>query len=137
DPNHVTWDWDRRNNSESSFLISVRQPHIAFNWPYLDQVDMAKTIVAIAPALWYSGPQGPVIGVRAKTNYLQTFDIHDGGIAFSARKPRDLNGHRPNIATYINVWARAENLTMPGMERPLMGYGGAFKFLDVIVKTAL
>ncbi len=137
DPNHVTWDWDRRNNSESSFLISVRQPHIAFNWPYLDQVDMAKTIVAVAPALWYSGPQGPVIGVRAKTNYLSTVDIHDGGIAFSARRPRDLNGQRPSIVTNLNLWARAENLYLPGAERPLMGYGGAFNFVDGLLKLDL
>jgi len=137
DPNHVTWDWDRRNNSESRFLFTVRQPHVAFNWPYLDQVSLDHTIVGVAPALWYSGPQGPVIGVRAKTNYLQTVDIHDGGIAFSARNPRDLNGHRPNIATHLNVWARAENLTLPGVERPLMGYGGAFNFLDGIVKADL
>ena len=137
DPNHVTWDWDRRNNSESSFLITVRQPHIAFNWPYLDQVDMARTIVAVAPALWYSGPQGPVVGVRAKTNYLSTVDIHDGGIAFSARNPHDLNGNRPNILTHLNVWARAENLTLPRMSAPLMGYGGAFNFVDALLKLDL
>ncbi len=137
DPNHVTWDWDRRNNSESSFLISVREPHIAFNWPYLDQVDIAKTIVALAPALWYSGPQGPVIGVRAKTNYLSTVDIHDGGFAFSARRPRDLNGQRPSIVTNLNLWARAENLYLPGAKRPLMGYGGAFNFVDGLLKLDL
>ena len=134
DPNHVTWDWDRRNNSESEFLISVREPRITYNWPYLNQVDLAKTIVALAPAVWYSGPQGPVFGIRAKTNYLSTVDIHDGGFAFSTRSARDLNGHRPNIVTHAQFWARAENLTLPGLDRPLMGYGGAVNFLDGIVK---
>jgi hypothetical protein len=137
DPNHVTWDWDRRNNAESTFLISVREPRITYNWPYLNQIDLAQTIVAIAPALWYSGPQGPVLGVRAKTNYLSTVDIHDGGFAFSARNPHNVNGDSPNIATHINVWARAENLYLPVLERPLMGYGGAINYVDGLFKVDL
>ena len=137
DPNHVTWDWDRRNNAESTFLISIPEPRITYNWPYLDQIDLAHTVVAIAPALWYSGPQGPVFGVRAKTNYLSTVDIHDGGFAFSVRNPHDSSGHTPNIATHLNVWARAENLTFPSLDRPLMGYGGGINYVDGLFKVDL
>ena len=134
DPLHVVWDWDRRNNSSSAFLISVREPRVTFNWPYLDQVDVAHTVVALAPALWYSGPQGPIIGVRAKTNYLSTVDIHDGGIAVSTQTPHDAFGQHPNFVTHAQVWARAENLVLPGFERPLMGYGAGFNFLDGTLK---
>lgn len=130
DPYHLTWDWDRRNDIPSSFLLSVREPRITYNWPYLEQNDRWHTIVAVAPAAWYSDPQGPVIGVRAKTNYLSMVDIHDGGIGFSSRNPRGPGGHQPNFLTRAQLWARAENLYIPGIERPLMGYGGAFNFLD-------
>jgi hypothetical protein len=137
DPYHVTWDWDWRNNINSSFLISVREPKIVFNWPYLDQSDRRHTIVALAPAAWYSNPEGGVIGIRAKTNYLSTVDIHDGGIAFATRLPRGPNGERPNVTTRANIWARAENLYLPGAERPLMGYGGGFNYLDGLLKLDL
>src|SRR5206468_9601811 len=115
DPYHVTWDWDRRNDIRSGFLISVREPRMLFNWPYLDQSDISHTIVALAPALWYSDPQGGVIGIRAKTNYLETIDIHDGGIAFATRSPRGADGGQPSVATRLQVWARAENLYIPGI----------------------
>ncbi|MEP6492386.1 MAG: M1 family metallopeptidase [bacterium] len=130
DPNHLTWDWDRRNNIQSAFLISVREPRVMYNWPYLDQNDRTHTIVALSPAAWYSEPQGPVFGIRAKTNYLSMVDIHDGGIGFSSRGPRGPTGRQPNFLTRAQLWARAENLYLPGFDRPLMGYGGAFNFLD-------
>ncbi len=135
DPYHTTWDWDWRNNSLSTFLLSVREPRVAFNWPYLDQSDRSHTIVALAPALWYSGPQGGVFGVRAKTNYLSMVDIHDGGIAVATRDARGPNGGAANVGTRAQVWARAENLYIPGLERPLMGYGGAVNYLDGLLKV--
>ena len=134
DPNHVTWDWDRRNNIQSAFLISVREPRGAFNWPYLDQADRSHTIVALSPAAWYSGPQGAVLGIRTKTSYLSDVDIHDGGIAFASRNPRGPTGDKPSFLTRAQVWARAENLYLPGRDRPLMGYGGAFNFIDGLLK---
>jgi hypothetical protein len=65
------------------------QPHIAYNWPFLDQVDLAR-IVAVAPALWYSGPQGPVLGVarRRTISRPSTFTTAD---RLLARNPHDLN----------------------------------------------
>jgi hypothetical protein len=135
DPNHVTWDWDWRNNHLSTFLISVREPRITYNWPYLDQADRYHTIVALAPAAWYTGPQGVVLGVRAKTNYLSSVDIHDGGIAIATKAPRGPGGHQPSVVTRAQVWARFENLYIPGIDRPLMGYGGAFNYLDGLLKV--
>jgi hypothetical protein len=96
DPYHVTFDWDRRNNIQRSFLLSVREPRISFNWPYVDQADRAHTIVALAPAAWYSGPQGGVLGIRAKTNYLSAVEFHDGGIA-----PAALGARRESVSPRI------------------------------------
>ncbi|MEO7083779.1 MAG: M1 family metallopeptidase [Gemmatimonadaceae bacterium] len=134
DPYHVTWDWDRRNNIQSGFVVGVREPRGAFNWPYLDQADRSHTIVALSPALWYSGPQGGVIGIRGKTNYLSTVDIEDGGIAFTTRNPRGRLGDKPSFLTRLQVWGRGENLYLPGVDRPLMGYGGGFNYLDGTLK---
>ena len=135
DPNHVVWDWDRRNNQNPERLITITEPRITYNWPYLNQSDLTRTVVALAPAVWYSAPQGPVFGVRAKTNYLQTVDIHDGGIAISTRTPHDAFGKAPNFLTHLQFWARAENLRLPGFDRPFMGYGGGVNFLDGILKV--
>ncbi|HMA22545.1 MAG TPA: M1 family aminopeptidase, partial [Gemmatimonadaceae bacterium] len=134
DPYHLTWDWDWRNNHLSSFLLSVREPRVTYNWPYLDQTDRSHTLVGLAPAAWYSGPQGAVVGIRAKTNYLSMVDIHDGGIAVATRASRGQGGHKPNVISRAQIWARAENLYIPGIDRPLMGYGGAFNFLDGLLK---
>jgi hypothetical protein len=137
DPYQVTWDWDRRNNIQSGMLLSVREPRITFNWPYLDQADRTHTIVALAPAAWYSDPQGAVLGIRAKTNYLSTVDIHDGGLAFATRNAARPNGQHTSLASRAQIWARAENLYVPGIERPLMGYGGGFNYLDGLLKLDL
>jgi hypothetical protein len=128
------WDWDRRNNQNPERLASIIEPRVTFNWPYLDQTDIDKSVVAVAPALWYSAPQGPVFGVRAKTNYLETVDIHDVGIALSTRTAHDAFGKAPNFLTHLQLWARGENLVIPGFDRPLMGYGGGVNFLDGILK---
>jgi hypothetical protein len=135
DPHHVTWDWDRRNNIQSGFLFSVREPRLVFAWPYLDQADRSRTIVTLAPVLWYTNPQGPVFGIRSRTNYLSAVDIQEAGLAFTSRNPHNAEGEGPSFGTRINVWARAENLYIPGLlERPLMGYGAGVYYLDGLLK---
>jgi hypothetical protein len=37
-------------------------------------------------------------------------------------------------ASRLQLWARAENLYLPGFDRPLMGYGAGANFLDGTVK---
>ena len=92
DPFHTTWDWDRRNDQPSAQLLWIPDPRITYNWPWLDQNDRDHTIVAFAPAAWYGNPQGVVLGVRAKTNYLSTVDLYDVGlgirVAHAARTER-------------------------------------------------
>jgi hypothetical protein len=38
------------------------------------------------------------------------------------------------VVTRAQIWARFENLYIPWIERPLMGYGGAFNYLDGLLK---
>jgi hypothetical protein len=135
DPYHTTWDWDWRNNQPTWSLLTVQAPRFTYNWPYLNQSDRRHTIVALSPAGWYSNPQGVVFGIRAKTNYLSTVDIHDGGIAFASRSPRLPSGERSSPRTRANIWARAENLYLPGMTRPAMGYGGDVNYVDGLFKA--
>lgn len=137
DPSHVTWDWDWRNNIQSGLLLGIREPEVAFNWPYLDQADRSHTMVALSPAAWYSNPQGPIVGVRAKTSYLTHIDRADAGFAFSSRNPRNANGDGPTFGTRFQGWVRAENLYLPWASRPLMGYGGGVNYVDGIFKADL
>jgi hypothetical protein len=136
DPHHVTWDWDSRNDAPEDMLITLPEPRPTFNWPYLDQTDRAKTLIALSPAGWYSNPQGIVLGLRAKANYLSTVDIHDGGFAFTSRNPRDpFTGKRSNVLARGQVWARLENPYLPGFARPLMGYGADLNYVDGLFKA--
>jgi hypothetical protein len=137
DPYHTTWDWDRRDDAPSAQLLTIPDPRITYNWPWLDQADRSHTIVAFAPAGWYGNPQGAVAGVRAKTNYLNDVDLFDAGLGFAARSPRGANGDRSNVATRAQLWIRGSNLYVPGSDRPLMGYGGGFNYLDGLVKLDL
>jgi hypothetical protein len=134
DPYHITWDWDRRNDANTGTLLGIRNPRFTFNWPDLDQTDRSHTIVALAPALWYSDPQGGVIGARAKTNYLSAVDVYDAGIAFATRDASGPNGTHSGFATRPQLWLRASNPYLPGQTRPLMGYSGDVNYLDGLLK---
>ncbi|MGH7620275.1 MAG: M1 family aminopeptidase, partial [Gemmatimonadaceae bacterium] len=137
DPYHVTWDWDWRNNIQSAYLIIFREPRLTPNWPYLDQTDRSHTMVAVAPTAWYSEPQGPVAGIRAKTNYLSLVDTYDVGFAVASRRPTSASGTHPSLLTFANVWARGENIYLPGASRPLMGVGGDVNYLDGLLEADL
>jgi hypothetical protein len=138
DPYHVTWDWDWRNNKPTGYLITLPEPKVAYNWPYLNQSDRSHTLIALAPALWISQPQGGIIGVRAKTNYLSDVDVHDGGIGFSTRNAKGPNGFQSSDISRLQVWARAENIYLPWVDsRPLMGWAGDVNYVDGLFKAGL
>jgi hypothetical protein len=134
DPLHYTWDWDWRNNVPQTMLATIPEPRITFNWPALDQSDRYHTIIALSPLVWFSDPQGITLGVRARTNYMSRIDVHDGGIAFSTRNPTDSLGQSVHFTRRLQFWARAENIYVPGLERPLMGVRGEAALLDGIFK---
>jgi Peptidase family M1 domain len=135
DPYHATWDWNRRNNVQQSYLITIPEPRVVYDWPFLSQSDRARTIVALSPAIWYSEPQRVVVGLRARTNYLSQVDLHDGGFAFATRDAPGPGGQNAGVVSRLQLWARAENIVIPGMSRPLMGYAGAANYLDGIIKV--
>src|SRR5262245_14246266 len=135
DPYHVTWDWDQRNNVQSGYFLTLREPRFTFNWPYLDQADRSHTIVALSPAAWYTNPQGGVLGVRGKASYLSTVDKYDAGVGLAARSPTHPNGDKLSFATRLQAWARVENPYLPFFVRPLMGFGAGVNFLDGILKA--
>lgn len=138
DPHHVTWDWDWRNNTPTGYLITLPEPKIAYNWPYLNQSDRRHTLIALSPALWISQPQGGIIGVRAKTNYLSDVDVHDGGIGFSTRNAKSPSGAQASDLSRLQVWARAENIYLPWVDsRPEMGWAGDVNYVDGLFKTGL
>jgi len=137
DPLHYTFDWDWRNNRPQTLLGTIVQPRITFNWPALNQSDHSHTIVALSPMVWYSEPQGVMFGVRARTNYLSTIDVHDGGIGFATKAGKDSLGRTVNFTRRLQFFARAENIYVPWRERPLMGYRGEAALLDGIVKFDL
>lgn len=138
DPFRATFDWDRRNDSPPGTLLwIIPEPKPVFNWPWLNQSDRSHTIVAIAPNAWYSNPQGIAFGLRAKTNYLGKVDLYDFGAAFAARNPTGPTGDRPNAFQRASLWIRGDNLYLPGMRRPAMGYGGGLNFIDGIFKADL
>jgi len=136
DPFRVTWDWDRRNDAPEDMLITLPDPKLTFNWPYLNQADRAKTLIELSPTGWYSNPQGIVLGLRAKANYLSMVDLHDGGFAFTSRNPRDpFTGKTSSVLSRASVWARLENPYVPGFARPLMGYGADLNYMDGLFKA--
>lgn len=135
DPFRATFDWDRRNDVPATMLAGViPEPRFTFNWPWLNQTDRTHTIVAVAPAGWYSNPQGLTVGLRAKTNYLSMVDLYDVGVGFASRAPAGQNGFAPT-ARRLQAWLRGENLYLPGMSRPLMGVGGDINYLDGLFKA--
>lgn len=136
DPYAATFDWDRRNDVPQTVLLGViPEPQVTFNWPYLTQGDRAHTLIAVSPAAWYSNPQGPIFGVRAKSNYLSMVDLYDVGLGFGSRSPTGPSGNSPNALTRVQAWARGENLYFPGLTRPSMGLGAGVNYLDGLFKA--
>lgn len=73
DPYHVTFDWDRRNDRRWGFWSSGAVKHV-FDWPFLDQADRDRRLVAYRPTFWYSDPGGAAIGISERGNYLGFID---------------------------------------------------------------
>ena len=141
DPYHFTYDWDRRNDWHGSSFVGIHRARAVFDWPFLDQSDREHTLFAISPLLWLSdvgsvslaGDRSEniavTVGARARSNYLQTVDKYDFGVAgsiYSARGPSNLSR--------LQAWARVESPYLPFIDHPLMGHRFAAAFLDGILK---
>ncbi|MBA3891003.1 MAG: hypothetical protein H0X64_10775, partial [Gemmatimonadaceae bacterium] len=134
DPLHVTADWDRRNDVFAPPFGPVK---VVPDWPFLDQADRERTVLAVAPVAWYSAPGGATIGARVRSHYLNLVDRHELGLAFATRDPgrRIAGDGRESGSTAVSRiqgWARVENPTLPVLSRPLMGHAAGVAVLDGI-----
>ncbi len=123
---------------QSACLITLPRAALTFNWPYLDQTDRAKTLVALAPAVWYSQSAGHRPR-RSREDELPVDGRHprrrDSRSRRGIRAIRS-RAKRPNVlARAQRVGARRESRICPGFDRPLMGYGGDVNYLDGLFKV--
>ena len=134
DPFHTTWDWDRRDNTRQRWVGTVNAPAAVFDWPFLDQSIRSRTTVALAPRLWYSGAQGLMFGIGAKTNYIGMTDVHRSVIAVASHNAHGPNGATTSTPTLAQFRFQADDVYLSSfMARPLMGVRGGGGFMDGIV----
>jgi hypothetical protein len=133
DPFHATWDWDWRDNTDEAWVGTIHAPDIVVDWPFLKQENRSRTIVALAPRVWYSDGQGVMAGVGARTNYMGLTDIHRGLLGFGTRAPSGTSA-----VTQLQLRAQADDVYLaPFMTRPLMGVDGSVAYLDGIARGTL
>lgn len=134
DPLHTTWDWDWRDNTEEAWVGTIHAPDVVVDWPFLEQHNRTRTIVALAPRLWYSEPQGLIGGVGARTNYIGLTDLHEVLVGFASRDGR-AGGVTTSLQSRLQFRAQADDVYLaPFMTRPLMGVGASIAFLDGIAR---
>jgi hypothetical protein len=133
DPLHTTWDWDWRDNTREPWVGTIHAPDMLVDWPFLDHFSRTRTVIAVAPRLWYSGPQGMMIGVGARSSYVGMTDVHSAVIASATRSPGDVSA-----LAWPQVRFRADDVYLsPFMTRPLMGMHVGAAFMDGIMKADL
>jgi hypothetical protein len=137
DPRHSTEDWDRRNDVHGglAWLDSRRTMYVP-DWPFLDQTDRDRNLVAVRPELWYTGPGGITGAVRLRSNYATVGDVaidqRELGIAISSRVPDGAPG-----IEHLQGWATIANPRLPFGARPIIGLSAGAWLLDGITKVEL
>ena len=123
DPQHLTPDWDARNNGQPQNTKWV------FGWPFLDQYDRYENVAAVSPLVWYTNPGGLTLGARVRTNYQKNIDQWDFGLAMAVRGPG------PSAWPQLQGWIAVDNPRFPWSDRPVIGLhtgvwmeDGTFKF---------
>jgi len=133
DPLHTTWDWDWRDNTHEPWVGTIHAPDMLVDWPFLDHFSRTRTVIAVAPRLWYSNPQGMVVGVGARSSYIGMTDVHSAVIASATRSPAGAGA-----AAWPQLRFRADDVYLsPIMTRPLMGVHVGAALLDGIIKADL
>ncbi|MDQ3997359.1 MAG: hypothetical protein M3303_10120, partial [Gemmatimonadota bacterium] len=130
DPHHTTVDWDRRNDVVGNSIVG--RARFVFDWPFLDQADRDRSVVALTPIGWSSRPGGATLGARARSSYLTWLDRRELGVAVASRAPASAS-----MVSQLQAWARVENPYLPFFTRPLVGYRAGIAFLDAIAKLDL
>ena len=134
DPLRLTEDWDRRNDFlSSSHSDSTRATRTVFDWPFLDQADREREIVAIGPMAWYTDPGGFTPAIRLRTNYQGWLDRWEVGVAVPVRGPEAGSNGRGRL----QGWITTQNPSVPFTHRPLLGVGAGAWLLDGVAKLRL
>jgi hypothetical protein len=137
DPYHTTWDWDWRDNTQQPRVGTIHAPDVVADWPFLNQANRSRTIVALSPRLWYSGPQGLVGGIGVRTNYAGVTDIHDAVVAVASRRGES-GAKAAGVPSMVNIRIQADDVYLsPFMSRPLMGVRGGIAYMDGIGRADL
>ena len=137
DPLRVTEDWDRRNDG---WRASDRR--WVFDWPFLDQRDRDRTIVALSPVAWYSAPGGVTLAARVRTNYQGWLSKQMLGIGWMTRDPGlqptegDALTDRVELLQRLQLWWSSENPGY-GSQRPAVGLRASLGALDGIARVDL
>ena len=146
DPHGVTEDWDRRNDVRTSFAVAdSRVTNVVFDWPFLEQLERGRTVVALAPFAWYSGPGGATLGARMRSSYQGLVDRRELGLAVATRAPEDgIRSPGGEVASdgvdelaRLQLWTELENPRLFGAARPLMGFRMGAWALDGLLKARL
>jgi hypothetical protein len=130
DPQHTTVDWDRRNDKVGDPVFG--RSRVVFDWPFLEQAERDRSIVALMPTGWYSEPGGVTVGARVRSSYLTWLDRRELGVAVA---PRARGPFDASAVSQLQLWARVENPYLPFFTRPLVGYRAGAAFLDGIAKV--
>ncbi len=132
DPLHTTVDWDWRNDKVGNPVVG--RSRVVFDWPFLDQSDRDRSILAVTPIGWFSDPGGVTLGARARSSYLTWVDRREAGLAVTSRASGPFGA---SAGSRVQLWARVENPYLPFVTRPLVGYRAGAAFLDGIAKLDL
>jgi hypothetical protein len=132
DPRHITEDWDRRNDAGGGVLgIGAGKRRVVADWPFLDQADRGREIVALSPLLWYTDPGGLTPALRVRTNYQGWLGRWELGLAVPPRAPDGRS------APAVQGWIATRNPRLPFADRPAVGLGAGAWLLDGIAKLDL
>jgi hypothetical protein len=121
DPYHFTWDWDRRNDQLR------RTSAFGIDWPFLNHADRDRQLILFRPAIWYSNPNGAIVGLHQSSNYLGLVDKSVLDVAWSARNGQPKKSDYPRGETFLQI----DNPGIPwGSKRPAMGLRITVGWLD-------
>ena len=135
DPLHSTEDWDRRNDVKNGVVaLDGRSTMFVPDWPFLEQSDRDRQLVAVGPRFWYTGPGGLTSAVRMRSSYARVGDlawyVRELGIGVSAQVPKGAPG-----IEHLHGWLSFANPQPPFFSRPLVGVSAGVWLLDGITKA--
>ena len=142
DPLDVTPDWygpnDVRVGLDGRGSGRVRR-HV-FDWPFLDQAEADRYLVATTPVGWLSRPGHATLGLRTRANYQGTFDRVEAGVVYAVRRAPERAGVAADRDAWpahgrLQFWTTVENPRLG--RRPLVGFSFGSWTVDGIQRLDL